>query len=187
MTRAAIFAAVKAARGRSFTPDEVPILDVALDRLGVPKDDAPGRWRISDKGLALIKRSEGLRLKAYLCPAGIPTIGYGSTGQHVRIPMSITEAEAERLLLEDLERFEKAVNDAAKWQTQGQYDAAVSLAFNIGIGAFQGSSVLRKHKAGDHKGAAAAFLLWNKGGGRVLPGLVTRRADEAALYLGLDK
>jgi len=140
--------------------------------------------QIGPKALALIKASEGLRLKAYKCPADVVTIGYGSTGPHVKMGMTITEAEAEALLRKDLSRFEAAVNRAAPNATMGQFGAMVSLAFNIGIGAFGRSSVLSRHKAGDFAGAADAFEMWNKAGGRVLPGLVTRRAAEAALYRG---
>lgn len=138
--------------------------------------------RIGPKGLALIKRSEGLRLKAYRCPAGVPTIGYGSTGPHVKMGMTITEAEAERLLREDLERFEKGVVQMAGMMTPGQFSALVSFAFNVGLGALQKSTLLKKHLAGDYDGAAREFAKWNKAAGKVLPGLVTRRADEAALY-----
>lgn len=140
--------------------------------------------QIGPRALALIKRSEGLRLKAYKCPANVVTIGYGSTGPHVTMGMVITEAEAETLLREDLQRFEAGVESMGGVMSAGQFGAMVSLAFNIGLGAFGKSSVLRLHKAADYAGAAASFALWNKGGGRILPGLVTRRADEAALYRG---
>ena len=140
--------------------------------------------QIGPKALALIKASEGLRLKAYKCPADVVTIGHGSTGPHVKMGMVITDAEAEALLRQDLSRFEAAVNAAAPNATIGQHGAMVSLAFNVGIGAFNRSSVLSRHKAGDFAGAANAFALWNKAGGRVMSGLVTRRAAEAALYRG---
>lgn len=138
--------------------------------------------RINRAGLDLVKQFEGLQLKAYLCPAKVWTIGYGSTGAHVTPGMVITEAEAERLLREDLERFEAAVAKAAPDATDNQFAAIVSLAFNIGIAGVLKSTVLRKHLAGDHVGAASAFAMWNKGGGRVLAGLVRRRAAEAQLY-----
>lgn len=137
--------------------------------------------KIGPRGLALIKQYEGCRLKAYKCPAGVWTIGYGSTGAHVTAGKVISQVEADALLAKDLERFERAVGNAVH-PTQSQFDAMVSLAFNIGMGAFNGSSVLRKHNAGDHAGAKASFALWNKAGGRVLSGLVLRRAAEAALY-----
>lgn len=137
---------------------------------------------INKAGLDIVKASEGLRLKAYICPAGVLTIGYGSTGPHVKPGMVITEAQAEELLRSDLRRFEDAVSVAAPTATDNQFAAMVSLAFNIGEGAFRKSTVLRKHKAGEHVAAAEAFKLWNKGGGKVLPGLVKRRAVEAQLY-----
>ena len=197
MTRKAIFDAVRAARGgTAFNVTEVAVLDDCLDRLKVPREGAApsGHRRIGAKGLALIKEFEGLKLKAYLCPAQVWTIGYGSTGAHVREGMVITEARAEELLREDLERFERGVAKLAPNATQEQFDAMVSLAFNIGTGdldlndgdtkeeGFTASSVLRHHRAGRHAQAAEAFALWNKAGGRVQKGLVRRRAAEAALY-----
>jgi lysozyme len=137
---------------------------------------------IGGKGLALIKTFEGCKLKAYKCPAGVWTIGYGSTGAHVQPGMVMTQAEADTLLRKDLARFEDAVRRFAPRATQGQFDAMVSLAFNIGIAALQRSTVLRRHNAGDHEGAAAAFMMWNKAGGKVLNGLTRRRAAEANLY-----
>lgn len=137
---------------------------------------------IGPKGLALIKRSEGLRLKAYRCPADVPTIGYGSTGPHVHMGMTITEAEAEALLLKDLGRFERGVAEMGGEMTPGQFSALVSFAFNLGLNALRKSTLLKKHLAGDHAGAAAEFSKWVNAGGKRLPGLVTRRADEAALY-----
>jgi lysozyme len=140
--------------------------------------------KLSNAGLALIKKYEGLKLTAYLCPANVWTIGYGSTGAHVKRGMRITEPEADALLRKDLGRFALAVLTSAHPVTQGQYDAMVSLAFNIGIGAFQRSTVLRKHNAGDFAGAADSFGMWNRAGNRVLNGLVRRRQEEAAMYRG---
>lgn len=178
--RKPIFDAIRAAKG-SIQPHEVPYIDDLLDRLQIPRE-ATGRRGINKAGLEIIKEFEGLRLKAYICPAGVLTIGYGSTGSHVKPGMVITEAQAEELLRSDLRRFEDAVAKAAPDATDNQFSAMVSLAFNIGEGAFAGSTVLRKHLAGDHVGAAEAFKLWNKGGGQVLTGLVKRRAAEAQLY-----
>ena len=135
-------------------------------------------------GLDLIKSFEGLRLKAYRCPAGVPTIGYGATGPDVRIGMIWTEGQCHARLVADVARFEQAVAKALTvTANENQFAAMVSLAFNIGTGAFARSSVLRRHNARDCAGAADAFLLWNKGGGRVLPGLVRRRKAERDLYL----
>lgn len=139
--------------------------------------------QLSSQGLALIRRHEGLRLDAYLDPVGIPTIGYGST-LNVSMGQSITEQEALELLLADVERFEDAVRESVNVPiNQHQFDALVSLCFNIGEGAFKRSTLLRKLNAGDHAGAADEFLRWKHAGGRVLPGLVTRRDDERRLFL----
>lgn len=137
---------------------------------------------ISDKGLALIKQFEGLRLTAYKCPAGIPTIGYGSTGPDVNMGMTITEEDAEDLLRKDVGRFERGVTALVGDTTQGRFDALCSFAFNVGLGALQSSTLLKKHKAGQYDAAALQFSRWNKAGGRVLAGLTKRRAAEAELY-----
>lgn len=181
MNRSRIFDAVRKLRGgKAFTPEEVRQLDAAIDD---SIETRPAR-RIGPKALQLIKDFEGLRLKAYKCPADVWTIGYGSTGPHVREGFTITEEQAELLLTEDLRRFERGVANMGGEMTQAQFGAMVSLAFNVGLGAFGGSTLLRKHLAGDHEGAAEQFARWNKGGGRVLPGLVKRRAAEAKLYRG---
>ena len=140
------------------------------------------RRQINRAGLELVETFEGCKLTAYKCPAGIWTVGFGSTGSHVYPGLTITKAQADELLRSDLRRFEDAVAQAAPRSTDNQFSAMVALSFNIGIDAFKRSSVLRKHLAGDHDGAANAFLLWNKAGGKVLNGLVRRRAAEAALY-----
>ena len=137
---------------------------------------------IGTSGLAIIKQFEGCKLTAYRCPAGKLTIGYGSTGPHVKAGMKISQDRAEALLGEDLKRFEAAVARNAPLATAGQFDAMVSLAFNIGTTAFAKSTLLRKHKAKDYAGAQAEFHRWNKADGKVLAGLVTRRAAEAKLY-----
>ncbi len=143
--------------------------------------------QIGPRGLALLHEFEPgpggkVALVPYVCPAGVLTIGWGHTGIDVRRGMVITEAQADALLQTDLDRFEDAVAKAAPGATQAQFDAMVCLTYNIGIGAFLKSSVLRFHKAGDYRRAAEAFGMWIKGGGRVLPGLQRRRAREADLY-----
>lgn len=137
---------------------------------------------ISDKGLDLIKRFEGLELTAYRCPAGVWTIGYGHTGIDVKKGMTITEEEAEQLLRVDVRRFEDGVRGIAAKFTQGQFDALVSFAYNLGLGALLSSTLLKKHKAGDYDAAAEQFGRWVYAGGKRLKGLVRRRAEEAALY-----
>ena len=138
--------------------------------------------KISAKGLALIKEFEGCELKAYVCPAGVLTIGIGSTGPHVYEGMSITEAEAEALLLKDLVRFEKAVNELVTAPLcQGAYDALVSFTFNCGEGAFADSTLLRELNEGKDPNAVAKAQLprWTNSG---LAGLVRRRAAEVELF-----
>ncbi len=144
--------------------------------------------RTSDIGIALIKRFEGLRLEAYRDVAGVWTIGYGHTGRTARAGARITEPEAEALLARDLGRFEKALRRlAGSPLPQPQFDALVSLSYNIGIGAFARSTALARFRSGDERGAAEAIGWCNKatigGEKRVLPGLVRRRAAEAALFL----
>ena len=148
--------------------------------------------KISPRGLALIKEFEGFRGKAYLCPAGVPTIGYGSTKgvtmDDVRRGRTITRAQAEKLLIEHLEEYERGVEAACKVEpNQNQFDALVSFAYNVGVAAMRGSSVIKAHNRSDFNAAARAFGLWTKArvNGKLteLPGLVRRRAAEAALYL----
>ena len=138
--------------------------------------------QISKAGLDLIKQFEGLYLKAYRCPAGVPTIGYGHTAG-VAMGQTITQQQADDYLRRDVRQFERAVARLVTVPlTQGQFDALVSFAFNLGDGALAQSTLLRLLNAGDYAGAAAQFDRWNKAGGRVLPGLVRRRAAERALF-----
>jgi lysozyme len=141
--------------------------------------------RTNAAGIELIKRNEGCRLTAYLDPVNIWTIGYGDTGAHVFRGCTITQDEAERLLAERLLRefepgVQRAIGDAPT--NENQFAAMVSLAYNVGVGAFAKSSVARHHRAGEYAKAASSFHLWNKAGGKVLAGLVRRRAEEADLY-----
>lgn len=139
--------------------------------------------KISKDGLGLIKSSEGCRLKAYKCSAGVWTIGYGHTGPDVHEGMEISQADADTLLRLDVARFERAVIKTCPKISQPQFDACVSLAYNIGEGAFAKSSVARLHNAGKYAEAGQAFMLWNKAGGKVSRGLTARRSKESALYL----
>jgi len=141
------------------------------------------QMNISGRGLAVLKRFEGLRLKAYLCPAGVLTIGYGSTGPHVKMGMEITEREAEKLLLDDVSRFENAVNRLVKVPlTQGQFDALVLFCFNIGVGAFEKSTLLSVLNMGRYGEVISQFKRWNKVKGQVVNGLVNRREAEIGLW-----
>lgn len=137
---------------------------------------------INDKARQIIKDSESLRLDAYRCPAGVWTIGYGHTGD-VAEGQRITPHQAEAILEVDLDKFELGVGALAPKANANQFSAMVSLAFNIGLTAFGKSTLLKEHRAGRHLNAAVEFGKWTHGGGKVLPGLVKRRAREAALYL----
>ena len=141
---------------------------------------------INKAGLDLIRNFEGLRLKAYLCPAGVPTIGYGSTGKDIHLGMTWTTEQADERLVRDLASFEMEVSRAVPVSTDNQFSGLVCFAYNVGIGALEGSTLLKKHNAGDYAGAQAEFGKWNKarvkGVMTALPGLTKRRAAEAALY-----
>lgn len=141
--------------------------------------------KISSNGFDLIKRHEGCRLKAYKCPAGIWTVGYGST-KGVNQWTAITQQQAEVRLRTDVETSENAVEKVRYLQKglkQCQFDALVSFVFNVGSGAF-GKSTLRKMIIAnpDDRSIRAEFYKWVNANGRRLPGLVARRADEAKLY-----
>ena len=138
--------------------------------------------RTSRKGIELIKAHEGLRLNAYLCPAGVPTIGYGHT-YNVKMGDRITEEQAERLLIGDLILAETEVNRYGFDLTQNQFDALVSFVYNIGAGNFRSSTLLKRLKANPNDpDIAKQFSRWVYGGGKVLPGLVRRRNEESKLY-----
>lgn len=146
---------------------------------------------VNDKTRELIKRYEGKRLRAYRCSAGVLTIGYGHTSAagapKVTPGMTISDKEANAIFDRDIERFAAKVEDLIKVElTDNQFGACVSLAFNIGVGGFAKSSVLRFINKRQFDNAADAFALWNKvdkNGRKVVePGLVKRRAAEAALF-----
>jgi len=151
---------------------------------------------ISPNCLDLIERWESLKLDAYLDPVGVPTIGYGTirypNGKKVKLGDAITDAEAEAFLTFEVDDIIKSLNDILKNidLNQNQFDAVVSLCYNIGVGAFQSSTVLKELIVGDFSAAAKAFELWNKGtvdGTKVvLPGLVNRRREERQLFEKAD-
>lgn len=146
--------------------------------------------KTSQAGIDLIKQAEGFLSKPYLCPAGIPTIGYGSTrypdGRAITLQDApITEPEATQLLADTLGRYEKGVTGLVTVPlNQGQFDALVSFAYNLGLGNLGNSTLLRLLNAGNYVGAADQFQRWNRSGGQVLPGLVARRAAEVKLFKG---
>jgi lysozyme len=133
---------------------------------------------------ALIRKSEGLRLKAYRDMAGVWTIGYGHTGPDVKENKKITVDDAEALLHTDaMHACDSVLKLTNGVVSQGQLDALTDFVFNLGSTKFAGSTLLRKHKAGNYDGAAAEFQRWIFAGGRIAGGLVKRRAAEVHLYL----
>lgn len=147
------------------------------------------KMKISQAGMDLICEFEGYHralpdgsCTTYYCPANVLTIGYGCT-EGIRVGEVWTRQQAQDRFRVELAKHEKAVDRLATVDlNQNQFDALVSFSYNCGSGALGGSTLLRKLNAGDLEGAARAFASWNKGGGKVLPGLVRRRAAEAALF-----
>ena len=141
-----------------------------------------------NKGISLIKRYEGLRLKSYLCPAGKWTIGYGATfyenGSTVKEGESITIDRADGLLINTVHLFEKSVKGLVKSAiNENQLGALTSFAFNVGVGNLKTSTLLKKvNKNPNDPTIKDEFLKWNKAGGKVLAGLTKRREEEAKLY-----
>ena len=147
--------------------------------------------RMSAAGLAIVKEFEGLRLKAYKCPAAVWTIGYGHTsaaGNPIVTPeLVITNDEADQILERDMVQYEDGVRKFVKVElTQNQFDALVDFAYNAGVGALQKSTLLKKVNAGKFDEVPAEFMKWTKGGGKELPGLVRRRRAEVKLWRSLD-
>lgn len=144
-------------------------------------------WAIPMAAVALIAEAEGLRLKAYRCPAGVLTCGWGETDGVT--PSTVwTKAQADQRLCDSIaERASQVLALCTDQPTENEFGAMVSLAYNIGIGAFSKSSVLKAHNRNDPQSAARAFGLWNRakvnGKLQELPGLTSRRAAEASLYL----
>jgi lysozyme len=165
--------------------------------------------KLSEVGADLMHRYEGFRSKPYLCPAHIWTIGYGHVlyQDQIRLPVvrkegytglirkeyplkpednrAWTKEEINQLFEEDVATFERGVLRLVPSSagSQGRFDALVSFAFNAGLGNLQRSSIRMRANRGDHGGAGDAFMMWVKGGGRVLPGLVRRRKEEKQRYL----
>jgi len=140
--------------------------------------------RINNDGLNLIKEFEGFSAKPYLCPAGVPTIGYGHTKGVTMNHPEIKKSVAEDMLRDDLRFAENGVEMMVRVPVgDNQFSALVSLVFNIGHGAFRSSTLLRLLNAAKYDAAAEQFLRWNKAGGKEIAGLTRRRAAEKALFL----
>ena len=157
--------------------------------------------KVSDAAIRMVKHHEGVRLRPYRCPALLWTVGVGHVidpthaavkyedRKNLPIPdgwdRQLSMGEVDIILAQDLKRFERGVARycPAAVNSQGQFDALVSFAFNVGLGNLQRSSIRMRYNRGDIEGAADAFLMWTKAAGRVLPGLVKRRQDERAMFL----
>ena len=157
--------------------------------------------KVSDAAIRMVKCHEGVRTRPYRCPALLWTVGVGHVidpshaavkyedRKNLPIPdgwdRSLTMGEVDAILAKDLGRFERGVARLcpAAVNSQGQFDALVSFAFNVGLGNLQRSSLRMKHNRGDFEEAADEFMKWSKAGGKVLKGLVNRRLDEQRLYL----
>lgn len=138
--------------------------------------------RLSKEGLDLIKQFEGCTLTAYLDVVGVPTIGYGHTGG-VKLGDTMTQAEADAQLEHDVLIRTNAVNNVLIAPvTQGQFDALVSFAYNVGVGNLQRSTLLRMINRGQAADAGDELLKWNQAGGKVFAGLTRRREAELDLY-----
>ena len=152
-------------------------------------------YKLSGKAFELLKRLEGCKLTAYQDSAKVWTIGYGHT-HNLKAGMNITQAQADAFLQEDVAKFEQGISQTLRELgtkvTQNQFDALVIFSFNVGLRAFQKSTMAKKLYLMDNKdqlsvnAVADQFPRWNKAGGQVLPGLVKRRAIERLLFLGVE-
>ncbi|WEK48063.1 MAG: lysozyme [Candidatus Andeanibacterium colombiense] len=203
MNRRPIFDAVRALRGQGFTQAEVDALDEAIDLAEgslparktaspIPAPAPAGGRTIGAPGLALIKlfegcekRTPGGKFEAYPDPGTGDkpwTIGWGATGPGIAPGTVWTQAQCDTRLTEDMRSYAAAVERALGGApcTANQFDALVSFHYNTG--AIASATLTKKHIARDYDGAKAEFAKWNRAGGRVMPGLVRRRAAEAKLY-----
>ena len=157
--------------------------------------------KVSAAAIRMIKHHEGVRTRPYQCPALLWSVGVGHVidpshaavkyeeRRSLPIPAgwdrTLTMDEVDAILAQDLAKFERGVARLcpAALGNQGQFDALVSFAFNVGLGNLQRSSIRMRYNRGDIEGAADAFLMWTKAAGRVLPGLVKRRNDERSMFL----
>ena len=138
--------------------------------------------KVSQECIDLVKFFEGFEPRAYLCPANVWTIGYGRT-KNVKEGDELTELQAERDLLEELEEFGHQVSSTVKVSLeQSQFDALTSWTYNLGVGNLQSSTLLKKLNSGDKNSVPSEMVRWNKAAGKVLAGLTRRREAEAKLW-----
>lgn len=182
MNSKSFFDAARVIAGGKLTQSQVDKLNDVVDEL-----QSKG-MKTSQVGIELISSFEDTKLKAYDDGVGVWTIGIGTTvypnGNKVKKGDVCTIDQAKSYFAHDLKRFEASVNKLVEVPlTQNQFDALVSLVYNIGQTAFSNSTLLKKLNAKDYQAAADQFLRWNKGGGKVMKGLVRRREAERALFL----
>ncbi len=191
MTRKDLFDAIRPfAPAKSFSQAHVASIDALADSFGLPRDT--GGLTASQGAINLIKRFEGCKLTAYPDPGtgGDPwTIGWGSTGPDIKKGTVWTQEQADSRLKSDVSNFAQGVAAlvAGSPTSQWQFDAMVSLAYNIGLGAFGKSTLLKLHKDGNYAAASNEFGKWVNAGGKKMQGLVNRRAVEAKVYKGLGE
>ncbi len=187
-----IFDLLRKLSGGSLTQKQVDAADnliaTAYEDVTAMLGIATDEMHVSPSGIDLICNFEGKRLVAYDDGGGVWTIGFGTTiypnGIKVKRGDTCTREQAKAYMTPELKKFELAVNSAVTVPiNQNQFDALVSLTYNIGIKAFKNSTLLKKLNVGDIRSAAAQFDVWNKDGGKVVQGLVNRRAKEKALFL----
>lgn len=141
----------------------------------------------SKDGLTLTQQFEGCRLTAYQDQVGVWTIGYGHTGADVTSGLTITQDQAVALLTSDVAASASFVNQVVKVELkQNEFDALVDFVFNLGRGAFAGSTLLKELNAGNFSAAAAQFNRWSRAGGQVVAGLLRRRQAETAMFTGIE-
>ena len=142
--------------------------------------------KCSQEGLALIKKFEGCRLESYRCSANVLTIGYGHTGGVLETDV-ITQDDADKLLEEDIAKFEKYVNDNVIVELkQSQYDALCAWGYNLGPSNLGSSTLLKVLNEGKYEEVPQQIKRWNKANGEVLTGLIRRREAEALLFQGKE-
>lgn len=183
MDRKPFFDAARVLAGGRLTQVQVDQLNKAADGLVTGSS-----MTTSQTGINLITSFENLELKAYLCPAGVWTIGFGTTvypdATKVKKGDTCTAEQAKAYFAYDLKRFENVVNNGLTvLVNQNQFDALISLTYNIGETAFKKSTLLKLLNANKFTEASDQFTVWNKGNGKVLNGLVRRRAAERVLFL----
>lgn len=177
-----IFDEFRKLAGGKLTQAQVDKINALIDEIQVKG------MKVDAAGVQLISDFEDLRLTAYDDGVGVWTIGWGTTvypnGQKVKKGDKITLEQAKQYKAYDLARFEKAVNDAVKVPlNQNQFNALVSLAYNIGEKAFTGSTLVKRLNEGNYKAAADQFLVWVNAGGKRMQGLVNRRNKEREVFL----